>query len=317
MRERSEADGINTAEAPLISVVIPTINRGEAILPTVDSVLNADYPSLDLTIVDQSRNDATELALKPYASRIRYIRSAIRGAAAGRNTGARSAKGTVLAFTDDDCTVPSRWLREIVAVFRADDRIGMLFGNVLAAPHSRKRGFIQAYVRDDAFIARGIRDKHRVEGIGGCMAVRTRVWNELGGFDAQLGAGARFRSAEETDLAVRALLAGHWVCENPRVSVVHHGFRSWEQRPKIVQDYLYGLGAMTAKHLRRHRWWMLKLAGHLAWRWAFGEPVVDLGGRPSRRLRLRAFTEGLAAGMSNPVDFDSGLFIAEPRPDKS
>lgn len=304
---------MTTDSNPLISVVIPTIDSGAAITRTVDSVLANDYPNREIIVADQSENDDTGRCLQPLveAGRIRYLRVPRGGVALNRNRGAREARGAVIACTDDDCVVPRSWLAEIARVFNSDQRIGMMFGNVLAGEHDRESGFVQAYVRSEPFLATGAGEKHIVEGIGACMAFRRSVWDEIGGFDLALGAGSDFRSAEETDFAFRVLLAGYSVYETPAVSVVHHGFRSWDDRPRILRDYLYGLGAMSAKHLACGHWKILNLMSHLAFRWAFAGPVADLGGRPPRLLRLTAYLRGLAAGAAAKPDRGRGLYRAD------
>lgn len=294
----------------LVSVVIPTIDRGPAIRETVESILRNDYQNRELVVVDQSRDDLTEQCLRPYlgSPEVCYLRAPREGVALSRNLGAHHGKGTLIAFTDDDCVVPPTWLRDVVRGFCADDRIAMLYGNVLAGPHRRSLGFVQAYIRREPFLATSAFEKHRVEGIGACMALRKRVWEQLGGFDLALGAGSTFRSAEETDLALRALLAGFFVYETPEISVIHNGFRTWQARPHVIHNYLYGLGAMSAKHLRCLNWPILRLLAHLAFRWAFAEPVADLGGRPPRLMRLQAYASGMISGALTQIDRNRVLY---------
>lgn len=289
---------MSSGQTSLISVVIPSIDRGPAILETVESVLANDYPNFETVVGDQSEDGRTRESLAPYISdgRVRYLSNPRRGVALNRNLGARHARGEILAYTDDDCTVPPDWLRTIAQAFRTDDRIGMVFGNILAGPHDPDRGFVQAYIRKTSFTATKATQKHLVEGIGACMAIRRDVWEAVGGFDLALGAGARFRSAEDTDLSLRVLLAGFHVHETTGISVVHHGFRTWEQRPAMIRNYLYGLGAMTGKHLRLGNWQVLSLMLAYAFRWSVTGPVVELGPRPPRLLRLKAYASGILSG---------------------
>ena len=298
------------ADTQMISVVIPTVDRGPAFVETVESVLRNDYSYFEVIIVDQSSSLDTRYRLEECINRgrVRYFTAPHEGVALSRNLGALHAGGAVIAYTDDDCEVPASWLADVAKVFDSDPTIGMMFGNVLAGPHEREKGFVQSYVRTEAYLASAGGDKHRVEGIGACMALRKYVWEEVGGFDLALGAGGTFRSAEETDLAFRVLLAGYGVYETPRVGVVHHGFRTWEERPSMIRDYLFGLGAMAAKHLQCRNWDILKLQTHLAFRWAFREPVADLGGRSSRWMRLSAYLRGWACGAVRRVDKSTGLY---------
>ena len=59
-----------------ISVVICTRNRGDKIGAAVRSVLANEHPSFDLTIIDQSTNDDTRLAVERIAgddARVHYV----------------------------------------------------------------------------------------------------------------------------------------------------------------------------------------------------------------------------------------------------
>ena len=295
-----------------ISVVIPTIDRGPAIIETVESVLRNGYPNFEIIVGDQSNDGRTRESLAPYIAdgRIRYFSNPREGVALNRNLGASRARGEIIAYTDDDCTVPPDWLEAIARVFRVDERIGMVFGNVLAGPHDHDLGFVQAYIRKDSFTATKASQKHLVEGIGACMAIRRKVWEAVGGFDLGLGAGARFRSAEDTDLSLRVLLTGFHVHETPAISVAHHGFRAWDQRPAMFRNYLYGLGAMSGKHLRRGNWQVLSLMLAYAFRWSVTGPVVDLGPRPPRLLRLKAYLSGVVKGALARSDPAKGMFRA-------
>lgn len=301
------------ADRKRISAILSTRNRGAMAANAVRTILENDHPDFEVIVLDQSDDDLTWRSLAPFLSnpRLRYFRSAARGRSAGLNAACREARGALVSITDDDCTVPPGWLREFEAAFAIDSRIGIVFGNVLPAPHDRSIGCIPAYVRLSPFLARGPRDKWQVEGIGACMAVRHRVWESLGGFDEMLGSGARFQAGEDGDLAWRGLCAGHWVYEAPAVQLTHHGLRTWEQLPALVDDYWYGTGAMLAKPFKTGRWQVLPLLVRLAARWVFGHSIVgaSLGPRADRVRKLRAFCRGFLAGAACRVDKPTGLFV--------
>jgi glycosyltransferase involved in cell wall biosynthesis len=295
---------------PSISVVLSTRNRGDRILPTVVSVLLNQIPTFELIIVDQNDGEETALVLRQFQgdSRLRLIRSASRGLSAGRNAGIAVARAEIIACTDDDCEVSLDWLPKLQDAFASHPEAALVFGNVLPGPHDSTAGFIPAYVRHDACLAKGIRQKHRVEGIAACMGLRRCVWEELHGFDVQLGAGAMFHAAEEMDFTIRVLLAGHCIFETPNVAVVHHGFRTWNQGTKLVDGYYFGNGAMFAKHIKCGNWSVLAYLGAQLRNWVGGQPGVNLGRRPPRRQRLRAFICGLLAGFRQPVNRAQSLY---------
>ncbi len=289
---------------PMISAIISTRARPAGAARAVESILRNRMALFEMIAVDQSEDDQTRSALARFCSdpRLRLLSAEPVGVAGGRNIGVRAAHGELLAFTDDDCTVAENWLDQVERSFERDPRIDIVLGNVLACRYDRSAGFAQAYVRKEPFLGRGIRDKHRVEGIGACMAIRRRLWDRFAGFDEMLGAGAAYKSGEDSDMIIHALLEGSWVYENPALWVTHHGFRNWEDGSRLIQDYMFGLAAAYAKQLKCGRWLAAYPMTHLLFRWAFSKPVVDLGRCPPRGLRMKAFLEGLAAGVATPID---------------
>ena len=283
---------------PDITVAVSTRNRGSEIFKTIETVLGNDYDNFDVVVVDQSDDETTRDALKPFFGdpRFSYVPSTKRGLAAGRNVAIAACDSELIAMTDDDCEVEKDWVREMVKAFAVNTQIGVVFGNVIAGPHDQSQGFIPAYHQDQPVLARSISEKHHIEGIGASMAIRRRTWTALHGFDENFGAGSRFCSAEELDFTVRALLNGYAAYVAPAARVVHYGFRSWASGQSLIWGYLYGIGAMFGKLLRAGHWSVLALMWHLAWRWAFEKPVVDLGHKPPRMLRLNAFCRGFIAG---------------------
>lgn len=300
----------------LISVVVPTINKGSRIARTIDSVLANDDPNFDLIVVDQSDDNLSRSSMDPYLTdpRFHYVYIRARGVSLSRNLGVRSTQGELIAFTDDDCTPAGDWLRQMRAAFRRDDRIGMVLGEVVPAAPPSEEGFIAGSRRGEAVLARTIWQRHSIEALAGCMGVRRTVWQALGGLDEMLGSGAPLKSAEENDLATRVLLAGHWIYSTPKVRVTHHGLRRWEESLEVVHDYMFGTGAMLAKLLRRAPGATVKLLGHLALRWVFARKAIEMGWHPPRMHRLGAFLSGFKAGFATPVETSTGHFVRRDLP---
>ena len=88
----------------MISVIIPTYNRAETILRSVNSVLNQTYDDIELLIIDDGSTDNTKELLEQLDdSRIRYFCLDTNGGASNaRNVGANLAKGEWIAFQDSD-----------------------------------------------------------------------------------------------------------------------------------------------------------------------------------------------------------------------
>jgi len=297
------------ADSP-ISAVICTRDRGSSVVDTVASVLQDSDAAFELLVVDQSQSLDTETSLKCFRGdpRFGYLHSKEPGLSRGRNLGITESRGEIIAFTDDDCDVPWNWIESIADTFRIDSQIQLVFGCVLTAPHDSSRGFIPCYEIREPFLGRVLRDKYRIDGMGACMAVRRDLWSHLSGFDPHLGAGSPLHSAEENDFAIRSLIAGSWVYETPSVQVSHRGFHLHEETEEIVFGYLYGTGAMFAKHFRLGSRGLRPLLARILWRWIFQPPRVKYSASGRRWLRLASFSRGWMAGMRLPIDRSTGQF---------
>lgn len=302
--------------APWASVVLATCNRSESVVRTVRSLL-AMQEEFDLVIVDQSEHDQ-HASFAPGRSgvTIQYHQMDRLGLSAARNAGIRLCRGEIIAMTDDDCEVPENWLTALRRVFEHDDRIAMVFGNVVACRFDASRGFIPTYVRSAPFLGRSVREKNRIEGMGACMALRRDLWVRLGGFDEMLGVSRRFPAAEEGDFALRALRAGHRICETPEVIVTHHGFRTWDEGRRLIPSYWYGTGAMFAKNVKLAPVSTCGLLAGLGWRMLAGRASLtaeSFGQIATRRAKLSAFSRGFVAGLKCHVNRESGVFEPESR----
>ncbi len=90
---------------PKITVIIPTYNRKEEIIPTIKSVLNQTVDSLEIFIVNDNEDEKVVLTVLNQLSdnRIKFLKNQRRkGANGARNTGLKNARGKYVAFLDDD-----------------------------------------------------------------------------------------------------------------------------------------------------------------------------------------------------------------------
>ncbi len=304
---------MNTKKIPEITVVITTRNRGDKLFSAIESIFSNDYENFKVVVVDQSTDDVTKKSVNNYINdkKLTYIMSDIPGCSRGRNVGIENSESELIAITDDDCVVPRNWLQSITEAFEIDERVGIVFGNVTPGEYDKSRGFIPTYIRENSYTAHSIKDKHNLEGISACMGLRKSMWEELNGFDHMLGVGAYFKSGEESDLTIRALLHGYSVYETPSVSLVHNGFRNWEEGFKLIESYWYGTGAMFAKHIKCGHFSIISVLTKLGIRWAFGSSrVIDsLGKQQHRMLRLYSFIKGFFSGLIMPVDKKKQLFV--------
>lgn len=292
---------------PRISAVICTRNRGARAVLAVQSILSNTHSSFELILIDQSTDPQTCEAMAPFRAdpRFHYLWTPTEGVGKARNLGLRVAGAELVAFTDDDCSVPPNWLEAMEAIFARHPRVTVVFSTVEPGPHDPSAGFIPAYRCRRNKVVRSFGAKCLSRGIGASMAVRREQALDIGGFDDVLGPGAFFPSAEDVDIAIRAIAKGHWVYETADVSVVHYGFRTWYEGKALARRDWLGIGASYIKPLRAGYWAMLIIVLYEILIPCFLEPmkpVLKLH-RPRGLGRMFAFLSGFFKGMRYSLDY--------------
>ena len=318
------------AETPKVSVVICTRNRGEKVQAAICSVLASQHSKFELIVVDQSTNDVTEKTIQPFINdpRFTYLRSNTTGQGISRNIGLKCASADIVAYTDDDCTVSTQWLKAVEEIFWKYPQVSVVFCSVEPGPHDRNQGSIpyRHYSKDKIY--RSIHQYFNTGGMGAGMSVRKSAILKWGGFDETLGPGAYFRSADDIDVAWRALLKREWVYELSSESVIHHGFRNWVEYQELTKRDFYSIGAVHAKLAKRsfikalptilyHVLYIslwVQVAGALSYRQREGSPRLvaywlDLINRPRGFTRFVYYWLGFFKGMKTPVDYSNLVYL--------
>ncbi len=235
------------------TVVVCTRDRPDSCQAAVASVLEARTEHCQIIVVDQSRDERTRVALEALTSDaavLVYVKSVRRGLSAARNEAARAAMGDLLLFTDDDCLVDPDWVRAWCRALQ-DPAIGIGFGAVSSPPCDMTTGYIADFHLCDGTYGRELflRGAGQVA-MGANMALRRELWERVGGFDEGLGAGTRFPSAEDLDMAYRVVRAGFLIRHTVEARVRHLGYRSGAGASTLVRGYVTGIAAAYAKHVR-------------------------------------------------------------------
>lgn len=302
--------------APSVSVIVCTRNRGDNALTAARAILASEYSDFELLIMDQSDDDATRRALQPLCAqdgRLRYFRLELPGKPGALNRARQEARGRWLALTDDDCIPDSKWIGALLTAFEADPKIGVVFGDVRAAPHDNTTGYIPDNPITNAKIIYTAREFLYMPGmihfgIGANMAVRADAAEAVQGWDPCIGPGAKFGNADDHDMAIRLLMAGYALAFCPEAHTTHDGFRLWSESARDVQHTGYGFGAAFVKHLRCGKvyYGSLRMLRH------FGRQIVRhalQGKRPLGTAFPRGWLRGFAAALRHPVNKINRTFV--------
>lgn len=131
---------------PLVSVVIPCLNRAPFLVPTIESVLQQDYPNIECIVVDGGSTDGTVEVLRRYESRITWISEPDNGHADAINKGWKRSRGEVLAWlnADDLWAVPNA-VKQAVEYLGTHPEIDTVYGD---------NGYVDASGRVTGFASR-------------------------------------------------------------------------------------------------------------------------------------------------------------------
>lgn len=183
-----------------VSVIIPTYNRRESIMKSVESVLNQSYGNLECIIVDDCSDDGTEDIIRNIKDkRVKYIKNGSRsGAAKSRNIGCTYATGSVVAFNDSDDIWKKEKLSKQLQALCNHANYGMVY-----CSFQRREGDITIRMPQLQIPDRSLSGKmfdFLIQGnvIGTpTMLIKKECFMDVGGFDESL------KALEDYDLALK------------------------------------------------------------------------------------------------------------------
>ena len=104
-------------EYPKVTIVTPSLNQGQFIDATIQSVLSQEYPNLEYIIMDGGSSDNTLEILHSYSNRVKWISEKDKGQTTAINKGLRIASGEILAYLNaDDLFLPGA-LAKVAHIF--------------------------------------------------------------------------------------------------------------------------------------------------------------------------------------------------------
>ncbi|MEM9448786.1 MAG: glycosyltransferase [Cyanobacteria bacterium P01_E01_bin.6] len=216
-----------------ISAIICTHNRDHYLGAAIDSLLGQRFAhEFEVIVVDNASTDRTRevvQARQPHRQ-LQYVYESVTGLSVARNTGARKAQGQILAYLDDDAIASEGWLQSLWNQYQqcadtaiAGGRISLIWPDGVQPPRwisSELSGSLGFYDLGDEIV---FIDNPGQTPRGLNYSMRRSFWEEMGGFDSQLGrVGKRLLSNEELQMTERALEAGWRVAYLPDALVAHN-----------------------------------------------------------------------------------------------
>jgi biofilm PGA synthesis N-glycosyltransferase PgaC len=277
---------------PGVTVLIPAYNEEKVIAMSVRAALEADYPELEVLVLDDGSTDDTTSAARGAAAgdpRCEVLRDPVnRGKAAQLNAGFARARHELVVVTDADTHMLPHALRRLAA--RMDQ--SPLVAAVTGAPHVTNRGRLisSMQVLESASIIGLIRRTQSLSGRVGIVAGVLGMFHRervlaIGGYDSRM-------STEDIDLTWRLLMAGWHTAHEPHalvgMQVPTRSRELWAQRTRWAR----GQGEILHEHLRTIAVWRNRRM------WALGlESVASL-------LWVTALALGLVLSLLSTPNLD-------------
>ena len=222
----------------LVSVIVPAYNEERTLRETVLTLLESDWPALEIVVVDDGSTDATAARVQDIADagRIRLLRQQNAGKAAALNAGIAIATGEVILFTDADSLFFPDTVRKMARWF-GDARIDAVCGNdaPLHPGAALQKLLVLTTHLGTGFVRRSLSMLRCLPIISGNLgAIRKRVFDEIGGFARTWG--------EDLEITFRLQQHRKRIVFDPEAKVLAEcpGTLAalWRQRVRWMRSYL-------------------------------------------------------------------------------
>jgi peptidoglycan/xylan/chitin deacetylase (PgdA/CDA1 family)/glycosyltransferase involved in cell wall biosynthesis len=289
----------NNQEILRFSIVIPTYQRREVVLGSVQALARQEFEGkFEVIVVVDGSTDGSGEALRqlslPFP--LTVIEQVNQGASTARNRGAETARGEIILFLDDDMEAHPQMITE--HDHSHQEGADAVIGNIPLHPESPKN-FLSYVVGEWA--EERVNELLAVNGnlpfneiMTGQLSISRKTFFDLGGFDIKFTQGGSFGN-EDLDFGLRLTKGGYKVFFNPKAI-------SWQKYVVTPRQYLrqyLHAGRADVLFARLHPEEATKmfhrpesLMDRLIWRWfrglirGFVLTVLELGSQRSFIVQL-------------------------------
>ncbi|MEH2084440.1 MAG: hormogonium polysaccharide biosynthesis glycosyltransferase HpsN [Nostoc sp.] len=222
---------------PLVTVVIATYGREEALRDSIVDVLKQDYPNFEVLIVDQTPKHQPEI--QAYledmleAGKIKWLRLDWASLPGARNYAVRRSSGEIILFIDDDVQLTPGLLAAHAKNYVQNPEVGAVAGRVFDKMKLGDSGgdlqieYLPPEAMDPGIawyhidLVHTIKPQQVLTARGCNMSFRCEIFTKYGlRFDERF-AGSAVR--EESDFCLRLRQTGYKIWYDPEAHLVHLG----------------------------------------------------------------------------------------------
>jgi GT2 family glycosyltransferase len=218
--------------APSVAAILLTMNQRDKTLRCLESFRSVEAGSLRIFLWDNGSEDGTSEAVRGRFPEVAIQASPANiGVAGGRNAAAKTAivamNPRFLLFLDNDMTVTPHFLAELLRPFADDALLAQTTGKIRIMGTQQIYGaggcHVNFWFGRTSHVGHGEEDRGQYDQpeacivSGGCMLVRTSVFQEFGGFDTRFNP----YGPEDLDFGLRLRRAGYRALYVPGAIVYH------------------------------------------------------------------------------------------------
>jgi len=256
----------HTAASPLtLTVAICTRDRPQQLSRALASLLEQQQRPQEILVIDNASSGAgvQTMMVRDFPA-VRYVKEFIEGLDFARNCALREARGTIVAFLDDDAVAHPGWTAEILKPFADENRVSLVTGRVEALSldtdaarlfeanggYGRGMNTIQlpADARKTLYGLRAPLIAWAVSvGNGTNFALRKDSALAINGFDEAFDMGKVLHGGGDLDMFWRMLDAGYNLEYQPSALVRHEHRSQMSAMAEQLADHQRALAAFLVK----------------------------------------------------------------------
>lgn len=216
----------STLLLPRVSIIVVNTNELHHLKRCLPSLARQNYPDYEVIVVDNVSSDGSLEYIAETFPWVRVVRNrANLGYAGANNVGLQHASGDYFAVLNPDTEVEAGWLQALIQTLEQHPQAGMATPKILLLENRERLNTCGNNVSLTGLtFCRGLDESgdrynqlERIAAVSGAAFVmRRQVWEQIGGFDENF-----FIYFEETDLSLRASLAGYDVLYVPDARIYH------------------------------------------------------------------------------------------------
>ncbi len=246
----NESEMENFSKHHLVSILLPSYNRGSILNKCIESIINQTYSNWELIILDDCSTDNTQNFVEHYVNssrKIKYYNNKIhKGLPGTRNIGLALSKGDLIFFVEDDLELDRECLSILVETYSRLSKIfpvGGIAPRLISDNDTGKSGKIEPFIfnRYTGEIENNcsINLDSVVETITlhACSLYDKKKLLEIGGYGTDVFIGNYFR--EETDLNWRLRKKGYHLFFQSKAVAFHRRYEFGGCRTKSLLKLEY------------------------------------------------------------------------------